>query len=61
MPVLTRAVYKTVRNFAEYYDLKPSTAYKMVNEEDFPKIKVGQKGIRVDMTRVAEWLAQKYE
>ena len=60
MPILTRSVFKTVRSFAEYYDLKPSTAYKMVNEEDFPKIKVGKKGIRVDMTRVPEWLAKNF-
>lgn len=60
MPVLTRAVYKSIKNFAETYDLNIRTAYKMAEEEDFPKIKIGTKGIRVDMTRVHDWLLQKY-
>lgn len=60
MPVLTRAVYKSVKKFAEYYDLKPSTAYQMASQEDFPKLRVGKKGIRVDMTKVEEWMQKKF-
>jgi len=60
MPVLTRAVYKSVKTFAETYDLSIRKAYQMAEEEDFPKIRIGTKGIRVDMSKVHDWLIQKY-
>lgn len=61
MPTLTRAVYKSVKHFAEIYDLKIRTAYNLVNEDDFPKIRLGEKGkiIRVNMAEVDNWIKQK--
>ena len=60
MPVLTRAVYKSVKKFAEQYDMKLSTAYAMVSQPDFPKIKIGDKAIRVNMSEVEGWMAKKF-
>lgn len=59
MPVCTRAVYKSVKHFAEVYDLPIRTAYKYVNEDDFPKIRMG-KLIRVNMAEVDNWIKQRY-
>lgn len=56
MSVLTRAVYKSVKEFAEYYSLGSTRAYEIVNMEDFPKIRTGIKGIRVDMSKVEEFM-----
>lgn len=60
MPVLTRAVYKPVKVFAEYYDLGLTRAYEIVAMPDFPKIKIGRKGIRVDMSKVEEFMNKTF-
>ena len=60
MPVLTRAVYKPVKVFAEYYSLGLTRAYEIVAMPDFPKTRTGPKGIRVDMSKVEEFMKQKF-
>lgn len=60
MPVLTRAVYKPVKVFAEYYAIGLSRAYEIVAMPDFPKMRTGRKGIRVDMSKVEEFMKQKF-
>lgn len=60
MPVLTRAVYKPVKVFAEYYDLGMTRAYEIVSMPDFPKIRTGRKGIRVDMSKAEEFMLKKF-
>lgn len=60
MPVLTRAVYKPVKTFAEYYDLGMTRAYEIVSMADFPKIRTGRKGIRVDMSKVEEFMSRTF-
>lgn len=52
MPVLTRAVWKSMNHFIEFYDLKKTRAYEMVKEEGFPMKRIGKRGIRVDMSKV---------
>ena len=56
MPVLTRAVWKKVSDFYKFYGISKGKAYELVNREDFPKKKLGPRSIRVDMSRVDEWL-----
>ena len=60
MPILTRAVYKPVKEFAEYYGLKLSYAYELVSRPDFPSKKVGEKLIRVDMTKTDEFFEKHF-
>ena len=60
MPVLTRAVLKPVKYFAEYYGIGKTRAYELINMEGFPKRKTGPRGTRVDMSKVDEWM-QKQE
>lgn len=60
MPILTRAVYKSVKEFAEYYGLKLSYAYELANREDFPSKKMGSKIIRVDMTKTDEFFDKHF-
>ena len=60
MPVLTRAVYKPVKEFAKYYSIGLTRAYEIVNMKDFPKKRTGRKGIRVDMTKVEEFMDKNF-
>lgn len=60
MPVLTRAVYKPVKEFAEYYSIGLTRAYQIVDMEGFPKKRTGRKGIRVDMTKVEEFMDKHF-
>ncbi len=60
MPVLTRAVYKPVKEFAEYYSIGLTRAYEIVSMDGFPKTKTGRKGIRVDMSKVEEFMDKTF-
>lgn len=60
MPVLTRAVYKPVKEFAEYYALGKTRAYELVNMPGFPMKRIGKKGIRVDMTKVDDFINKNF-
>ena len=60
MPVLTRAVYKPVKEFAEYYALGKTRAYELVNMPGFPMKRIGKKGIRVDMTKVDDCINKNF-
>lgn len=60
MPVLTRAVYKPVKVFAEYYGIGLTRAYEIVSMPDFPKMRTGRKGIRVDMSKVEDFMQKKF-
>lgn len=60
MPILTRAVYKTVKEFAEYYSIGKTRAYELVSMPGFPMKRIGRKGIRVDMTKVEEFMDKHF-
>ena len=60
MPVLTRAVYKPVKQFAEYYAMSLSKAYELINMPGFPMKRIGRKGIRVDMSKTDEFLDRHF-
>lgn len=60
MPVLTRAVWKNMNHFIEFYDLKKSFAYELVKREGFPMKRVGVKKILVDMSKTDEYLQKNF-
>lgn len=60
MPVLTRAVYKPVKEFAEYYAIGKTRAYELVSMPGFPMKRTGRKGIRVDMSKVEEFMDKHF-
>lgn len=60
MPILTRAVWKSVKEFQEVYDLKKTTAYKLIHMEGFPKKYVSDKTIRVNMAEVDEFMDKMF-
>ena len=60
MPVLTRAVYKPVKYFAEYYAIGKTRAYELVSMPGFPMKRTGRKGIRVDMSKVEEFMDKHF-
>lgn len=49
-----------VSKFIEYYDLKPTTAYELVHHKDFPSMKIGPKGIRVNLAKTDEFFKKYY-
>lgn len=55
----TRANWKNVNYFIEYYSLSKSQAYKLIKMPDFPCMHIGAKGVRVDMNKTDEWF-EKY-
>jgi predicted DNA-binding transcriptional regulator AlpA len=60
MPILTRARYVTVKEFQDYYSLKKSTAYDLIKKNNFPIKKVSEKLIRVDISKVDEWMDKQF-
>lgn len=52
--------WKNVKAFMEKYDLKKSKAYELIKENDFPVLKTGKKGIRVNLNATDEWFARNY-
>ena len=57
---LTRDVYKPVSVFAEAYGIGTTKAYELIKMEGFPMKKLGEKCIRVNMTKVDEWLDKQF-
>lgn len=55
-----RAIWKSVKFFQDQYDLKRSTAYKIVGMEGFPKKYVAEKTIRVDMSKTDEFMEKMF-
>lgn len=63
MPVLTRDVYRPVSVFAAAYGIGTTKAYELTKMEGFPMKRIGPRCIRVNMSKVEEWLdkqAQNY-
>lgn len=56
----TRTRYVTVKEFMEMFSLKKTQAYKLVNEENFPKKKFGEKLIRIPLQEAIEYIDRKY-
>lgn len=58
-----RKKYVTVKEFYEHYTLSKSQAYAMLQRPEFDeaKIKVGAKGIRIDLDRAFEIMQQIYK
>jgi len=52
--------WKSVKAFMEKYDLKKSKAYELIKQDGFPKMKIGDSGIRVNLNATDEWFARNY-
>lgn len=57
---MTTNKWVTVKKFIEYYDLKPTRAYELVHHKDFPSMKIGPKGIRVDLSKTDDFFKKHY-
>lgn len=55
-----RTRWITVKEFMEIYSLKSAQAYKLVNEPDFPKKKLGDKLIRINLLEAENYIDKKY-
>ena len=44
----------------EKYDLKKSKAYEEIKKEGFPKMKVSEKEIRININATDQWFNQNY-
>ena len=55
-----RKKYITVKEFQEQYSLSKAQAYKILTRPEFEesKIKIGEKGIRLDLDRTFEIMQQ---
>ena len=55
-----RTKWITVKEFQEIYSLKTAQAYKLVSEPDFPKKKLGDKLIRINLSEAELYIDKKY-
>ena len=55
MQIKTKANWKSVKYFIEYYDLSKAQAYKLIKLPGFPYMNIGEKGIRVNMSETDNW------
>ena len=57
-----RKKYITVKEFQEQYSLSKAQAYKILARPEFEesKIKIGEKGIRLDLDRTFEIMQQLF-
>jgi len=55
-----RTKYVSVKEFKEIFGLKQTKAYELVNEPDFPKIRMGEKLIRIPLEQAIEYIEKKY-
>ena len=51
----TRANWKSVKYFINYYDLSKSHAYKLIKLPVFSYMKTGEKNIKIDMSKTDKW------
>lgn len=56
MPILTRAIWKPIKTFQEYYSISQALAYELIHKDGFPAKKVGPKTWRVDMSKTDEYM-----
>lgn len=56
----TKANWKNVKYFTEYYSLSKAQAYKLIKRPDFPCMNIGIKGIRVNMNETDEWFKKTF-
>ena len=58
-----RKKYITVKEFQEQYSLSKAQAYKILARPEFQeaKIKIGEKGIRLDLHRAFEIMQQVFQ
>lgn len=54
------AKWVRVKDFMEKYDLKKSKAYEEIKKEGFPKMKVSEKEIRININATDQWFNQNY-
>ena len=47
--------WKSVKYFIEFYDLSKAQAYKLIKMPNFPYMHIGEKGLRVDMSKTDTW------
>lgn len=55
-----RTKYVSPKEFAEYFSLTKSQAYRLVNEKNFPKIRCGEKTIRIPLEEAVKYIDKKY-
>lgn len=61
MCTIKRAVWKSVKEFQQYYSLSKALAYKIVAMQGFPKKYVAEKTIRVDMSKTDDFMTKMFE
>ncbi len=55
-----RTKYVSVKEFMEIFSLKQTKAYELVNEPGFPKMRLGEKLIRIPLEEAMEYINKKY-
>lgn len=55
-----KAVWKPIKEFQEKYSLSKGQAYTLAHTEGFPKIYVGEKTIRVNITEVGAFINKRF-
>lgn len=55
-----RTKYVSVKEFMEIFNLKKTKAYELINEPEFPKLKMGERLIRIPLDQAIEYINKKY-
>lgn len=55
-----RTKYVSVKEFMEIFSLKKTQAYDLVNEPEFPKIRMGEKLIRIPLADAIQYIEKRY-
>mgnify|MGYP002517066461 CR=1 FL=1 len=55
-----RTKYVSVKEFMEIFSLKKTQAYDLVNEPEFPKIRMGEKLIRIPLDDAIQYIEKRY-
>ena len=56
----TRTKYVTVKQYTEILNLTRPHAYRLVRDPNFPKLKVGEKAIRIPLEEALTYIEKKY-
>lgn len=56
----TRTKYVTVKQFTEILSLTKPHAYRLIRDPNFPKLKVGEKAIRIPLDEAITYIEKKY-
>ncbi|HBB27653.1 MAG TPA: hypothetical protein DC000_00085 [Clostridiales bacterium] len=53
-------IWVSVEKFRQYYDLKKTRAYELIHAKGFPSMKIGPKGVRVNLAKTDEFFKKYY-